>query len=180
MFVLPILTWVLSTWISGVFAENHLIESMQALLLIGAAAAHWKWACSHSAEEAVGVSYHRILGVLLLSLFAREMDIDKLGSSLWWESVELLFRLGILCLWLAIGVGLLKRARLLWEARWTIVGHSGSYWVYAGILLYASTWFLDKQLLPLSAEVSLYFEETLQLQATALFLVGAIGYPLRR
>lgn len=179
LFVLPVaavpmVIWLLWQRIPGLFEENHVVES----------AGHSSLWCGNgyraggdrTARDRVSAIYHATIAVLCLSLFARELDVDELGPQAIWPWIESIFRIAIVLLWIRIVVRV--RSAVWRSAAWRSAGwlalSRGSYFVYAGTQLYLVSWFFDKGMLPLSIEINLYFEETLQLLATLFFVLGAL------
>lgn len=158
--------------VDGVLEENHVIESTQAVLLALATALHWLR--MRAATVPAALSFHATLAILMVSLFLREVDIDDFGESLFWEWIELIARLGAGIFWIFLGVHLIRRRNVLEREPRGLAFNPCSRFVWLGIALYATSWFFDKEIYPLTLTTSMFFEETLQLNATLLFFLGAL------
>ena len=180
LLVTPMATFLLWKTVAGVFEENHIVETAQAVLLFLAVLIHVREALLQMGQPRTFVLFHSTLALLCLSLFAREFDVDAIGTQNFWALVETVFRVFIVLLWISLGSILIAGRNELWQRRFILVLGKGSRFVYAGILLYGCSWFFDKEAFALTADTALYFEETLQLVATLCFFFGALFFPLVR
>lgn len=174
--IVPPATYALWQDAPGVLAENHLIESAQAALLFFAASIH----LSRTKRPSPSISplYHQTLALFCFSLFIREVDIDRIGSHPAWFAIEIGLRVSIAVVWLYHLARLLKHRRPLTAQYPALLMHPGSLLVYGGIFFYGASWFFDKEFL-LAGDFARFVEETLQLQATLLFFLGAAMFPYR-
>jgi hypothetical protein len=81
-------------------------------------------------------------------------------------------RLSIVALWLGLGIWVLRNLRSLWRQKVAICLSTTSFLTGIGILSYGSSWFFDKSIVPVAADLSLLWEELLQLNGT-IFLFAA-------
>lgn len=176
--IVPITTYALWQNVPGLLLENHLIESAQAALLLFAASIHLFQSKRFAPGISIAFLYHQTLSIFCISLFVREVDIDRLGSHPAWSGIEMFLRASIVTLWLYHLVRLLKHLGPLLAQRHALLIRPGSLLVYGGILLYGASWFFDKEIF-LAGEPARFFEETIQLQATLLFFLGAVRFSHR-
>lgn len=177
MFTLSVAGWVAWSFIPQLAAEDHWLEWLQVVLLLSASVVHCRYGKLSSGPGLV----HAGLGILTLSFAFREMDIDKLGTAAAWAVAETVIRVANAMLLAWWGWAAWRRLPALLRA---LLGALRRPWPWLTVLagvLYASSWPLDKELLPLPADVALFLEELLELQATTVLLLAALAMqPARR
>lgn len=176
--VVPSATYPLWQGAPDVLRENHLIESAQAALLFFAASIRVFQIGRLPPCISVARLYHHTLALFCLSLFIREVDINRFGSHPAWSAIEIGVRASVAGLWLYLLIQVLKHRHPIWAQRPALLMHPGSLLVYGGILCYGASWFFDKEVL-ITGEAARFVEETLQLQATALLFLSALALPYR-
>ncbi|MEX0885792.1 MAG: hypothetical protein WD009_05055 [Phycisphaeraceae bacterium] len=160
-----------------VLEEHQLVESTQTAVLLTACAVHGVrgWRAAGSVETVARLG----LAMICLSFAVRETDIDRLSESPVWPVTELVARGIVVVIWIALGVWALRRAGEL-LAGWRTALGPAAWCAAAGGALYVASFALDKRMLPLTAETSLFVEEAVQLNACLLLLAAGTVPMLRR
>ncbi|TVQ51173.1 MAG: hypothetical protein EA377_13155 [Phycisphaerales bacterium] len=157
----------------NVALEHHEIESTQAGLLMLASMLHLYYGWSESNQSARHVRDG--LALLCLSFFMREIDIHELGDEAVIYPLEYGLRGVVVVLWIIFALRVWFGLGGLVECRWRVALSSAILFSITGCLLYAASWPFDKEVIRLDEGWSLIIEETLQLNATILFVIGAFG-----
>lgn len=153
-------------------AENALLELGQGGLLLAAALIQGLRALN-STPNSLKRDVRLGLALFAFAFFLREVDIDQLGASAYWALVEKLLRASAL---LMIGVfifHMLPRLQLMLRCLPKVMGAPTVLVSLLACVLYASGWPFDKGLTGLDSELSLWFEETLELNACLLLLCAS-------
>lgn len=155
--------------------ENALMENLQALsLALGALFSSVGLFLPNRRQPRL---FFYVLAVLLLGLFLREVDVDRLDLP------------GIL---IAVGSGtgrnlllaaaalpamvvLVRDFKTLWPAACSLLCSRECLFFYLGVGFYLAGDLFDKQLIPAQRGTSLFLEELCENAATGFFLWGTIG-----
>jgi len=158
-----------------VTAENALLELGQgAFLLFAALVQGGRAFTTHDA----GLKRDVRMGLALFAfaLFLREVDINKLGASEAWDTLEKVLRAIALLVILGFILHMSRRMRV-------VIRNTGKILLSPTVLIsmlacvfYACGWPFDKELFKIDKSLSLWFEETFELNACLLFLcAGLVG-----
>lgn len=156
--------------------ENHLLENVQVASLLLAALLHvFRVSRLPSPTGSPARMLSTLLAFLCLGCALRELDIDDLGDSRYFEPLET----GLRALALgALGFYLLRHLTRLPAVCLLIVRERGDSLVLLsllGIVFYVASWPLDKKVILIAAGVALWFEEMLELYACSLLLAAALA-----
>lgn len=154
--------------------ENRIIENTQVLFLVLATALHALQASRRPANAVDDRLCHHVLAMLCLSIMVREIDIDKLGPQAGWAIAENLIRLGGGAVWIWLLSRVYGRRQSIWHSKASVLCTPASVLTGAGVLLYMASWFFDKSVVPLPADRSQLWEETLQMSATVALFTAAL------
>lgn len=158
---------------SLVTAENSLLELGQGSLLLFAAMVQGARAFT---IHDTGLKRDIRIGLALFAsaLFLREVDINKLGASDAWDILENVLRAIVLLMILGFALHMSRRVKL-------VVRNIGKILLSPTVLisllacaLYACSWPFDKELFGIDRNLSLWFEETVELNACLLFLCAGM------
>ncbi len=159
---------------TSVTLENHLIENTQVLFLVLAVLLHTLQSIRLPATDTTDRLSHQVLAMLCLSVMVREIDIDKLGPQAGWALVETVIRLAGSAVWVWLLARLYGHRQRLWRKKAAILCTPQSILTGIGVLLYMSSWFFDKSIVPLPADRSQFWEETLQMSGTVALFTAAL------
>ena len=154
--------------------ENRLLENTQVFFLSIATVLHALQCSRQPSHARVGRLCHAVLSMLCLSIMVREIDIDKFGPQPGWALAENMIRVagGLVWVWLLVRVYSvrdrvwLRKVEVLWTPTSVLTG--------LGVMLYMSSWFFDKSVVPLPTAHSQLWEETLQLSGTVCLFTAAL------
>lgn len=156
-----------------VTAENALLELTQGCVLFLAALIQCVRA--FSAHDS-GLKRDIRLGLALFAftLFLREVDIDKLGSSAAWEVLETLLRALALLIILGFILHMSRRMKMVRRNLGKILLSPTVTVAALACAVYACGWPFDRELFNMDKSLSLWFEETFELNACLLFLCASL------
>lgn len=152
--------------------ENALLELSQGGLLLAAALIQGLRAW-HSPSNSLKRDVRLGLALFAFAFFLREVDIDQVGTGAHWALVEKLLRASAL---LMIGVfifHMVPRLQLVLRNLPKVIGAPTLLLSLLACVFYVSGWPFDKGLTGLDSELSLWFEETLELNACLLLLCAS-------
>lgn len=154
-------------------AENALLELVQGGLLLAAALVQGLRALNNSG---LGRDIRLALGLFAFALFLREVDIDKLGTSSYWAMLEKALRATALLLIAGFMFHMLPRLKLALRKLGQIITAPTLLLSLLACVFYACGWPFDKELTGLGKDLSVWCEETLELNACLLLLcAGALA-----
>lgn len=156
-------------------AENDLLEAGQAALLILACLAHG----FHYGNSGKTLDRYLHFGLTLLcfGILLREFDIDKLGSSPVWASVETVVRAVAVITFLIYLILSLKKISFFCKNIDKIYTSPMILVTFLGCSIYMTGWLFDKMIFSIAIDLSVLFEETLELSATLLLFVSSTISP---
>ncbi len=158
-----------------VTAENALLELAQGgFLLIAALLQTLRAFNTHDS----GLKRDIRLGLALFAfaLFLREVDINKLGSSDLWNALETILRALALLMILGFALHMSRRIKLVKRNIGKILLSPTVILTMLACVLYAGGWPFDRELFNIDKSLSVWFEETFELNACLLFLcAGLVG-----
>lgn len=154
--------------------ENRAIENTQVFFLMLATLLHALQTHRQPPSSKVVRVSHMVLAMLCLSIMVREIDIDRLGQHPGWAITENLIRLSGGAAWLWLLTHAYRIRLLLWQSKADILRTTASLFTGLGVLLYMSSWFFDKTVVPMSANLSQLWEETLQMSGTVFLFTAAL------
>ncbi len=163
-------------WSQGFIStsEQGLLEVGQSIFLLLACLLH----SYHSHTNKTDPLYrylHAGLGLFCLALLLREFDMDKLGNqdNHWWRYVEWLVR-GATLLGITAYAGKLLRHPNITLTRLTSLAATPAFgFTVWGACCYLCGWPFDESIFDLPPALSVWAEETLELNATILFFCAA-------
>lgn len=158
---------------SSVVQENALLELVQgAFLLLAIVIQAWHALNSHDA----GLKRDIRLGLALFTyaLFLREVDIDKLGSSELWNTLETLLRVVALLAILGFALHMSRRLKLVFHNLGKILLSPTIIMSLLACVFYAFGWPFDRELFNIDKGLSQWFEETFELNACLLFFCASL------
>jgi hypothetical protein len=161
--------WQLQPSIS---AENALLETAQGMFLLLTASLQGLRALT-SKNSGLERDIRYGLALFALLLFLREVDIDKIGISPHWALLEKTLRGVALLLTLRFTVHLFNRQKVIMANLARLVWSPTLLVSLLGCLFYASGWPFDKELFNIDKSLSLWYEETLELNACLLLLCAS-------
>lgn len=159
---------------NAVTHENRAIENTQVFFLLLATALHALQTGRQPISFNVARICHMVLGMLCLSILVREIDIDRLGPQPGWAIAENLIRLTGGAAWIWLLTHVCHYRQPLWRNRADILRTTTSLLTGIGVLLYMTSWFFDKSVVPLPANLSQLWEETLQMSGTIFLFTAAL------
>jgi hypothetical protein len=154
-----------------VINENALLELAQGAALLAAALIQSVRALS---ADNVGLKrdIHTGLALFAFALVLREVDVDKLGSSAAWSVLETLMRVLAFVLIIGFVMKMSRKMHTVTRNLRKILLSPTVTMTILGCMLYAGAWPFDKELFEINNLLSLWFEETIELNA-CLLLLGA-------
>lgn len=157
----------------SIVQENALLELAQGgFLLLAALVQGWRAFNKHDS----GLESDVRLGLALfaLALFLREVDIDKLGSSLVWDITEKVLRVIVLSVILGFTLHMLRRIKLVMRNAGKILLAPTVVFTLLACAFYACGWPFDRELFNIDRDLSQWLEETLELNACLLFFCASL------
>lgn len=157
-----------------VTAENALLELGQGAFLLLAAMVQGVRAFS---AHKSGLKRDIRLGLALftLALFLREVDVDRLGTSEAWDILEKVLRAAALLLTLGFALHMSRRIKLAVRNLGKILLAPTVLVSLLACVLYACGWPFDRELFSIDKSLSVWFEETFELDACLLFFCAALA-----
>lgn len=153
--------------------EGRLIENTKAALLGLAAFYHLLRLAQLPNRQLIDVDVRIALALLCVALMVREVDIDRIGTSLWWawaeDAIRVLVGLAVLG-WYGY---LLTKFKLLWQMKGRLIHTSVVLLSAIGCLWYIGAWPFDKMLVLDDATFSALIEIILELFATITLCLAA-------
>lgn len=153
--------------------ENALLELTQGGFLLLAAFIQ----CSRAfTTHSSGLKRDIRLGLALFafSLFLREVDIDKLGTSAVWGGLEIFLRGLTLLIIFSFVVHMSRRIKTVTRNLGKIMFSPTVMVTLLACVCYAGGWPFDRELFNIDKNLSLWFEETFELDACLLFLCASL------
>lgn len=157
----------------GITQENASLELTQGGLLLLAALIQ----CTRAFSQYDSSLQRDIcLGLALFTfmLFLREVDIDQLGMSALWSTLENTLRILALIAVLFFVTHMIRRIKIIRGSLNKIFRAPIVNITIVGCLLYACGWPFDKELLNVDKGLSLWIEETFELNACLLFFCASL------
>lgn len=154
--------------------ENNLIETSQSVFLSFSVLLHvYTYQINAQRNNTLENYLQTGLIIFCVAVLLREIDIDRWGNSGLWNQLELLLRGVTVISVLIYGYLILGKIHRLLNSWRTIIQQPMIRITMLGGIAYSAGWFFDKNIFLLSAGSSLFIEELLELNATALFVIGA-------
>ena len=160
--------WLYNTSITG---ENAGLELAQGAFLILATLVQG-WRGLTTAKPGLQRDIRVGLALFAFALFLREVDIDKLGASHFWNWLETSLRVITLIGFLGFATHLLSRTTILWRNCKRILLAPTVLISFLACGFYALGWPFDKELFNIDKGLSVWLEETLELNACLLFFLA--------
>lgn len=157
-----------------VTAENALLEMGQGAFLVLAAIIQGVRAFTVH-DSGLKRDIRIGLSLFALALFLREVDIDKLGASAAWDVLEKFLRVVTLLLFLGFVAHMSRRIKLVFNNLGKILLAPTVIITMIACVFYACGWPFDKELFNIDKSLSLWFEETFELNACLLFLCAGLA-----
>lgn len=156
-----------------VINENALLELAQGALLVAAALIQSVRALS---TDNAGLKRDIRIGLALFAfaLFLREVDVDKLGSSAVWGILETLMRVLALVMIIGFVIKMSRKIHTVTRNLGKILLSPTIIMTILGCTLYAGAWPFDKELFNIDNRLSLWTEETIELNSCLLFLGASL------
>lgn len=171
--LLPITAFTLWKFEHGVTEENHILESAQAVFLL--------FSCFIHSRNAIRARSLRVepllfigLALFTLSLVLRELDIDKIGPSSGWDTLQFVLRSIVVAFWVIFGLYLLPRLKELWRAKMRLLVMPVITLTAFGCCFYFASWFFDKEVFDLPKAPNKLIEQTLQLNACFVIFFASL------
>lgn len=175
--LLSYLALLLVLWLQNpaIVNENGMMENLQALSLAAGGLVSFVGLLLPGRHYPRIVYY--VLTILFLTLFLREVDVDRLDLpgilvTLGSGAGRNLLLAGAVLLALVLFV---KEYRTLAPIAVALLRHRHCYPFYLGVVLYLGGDVFEKHWLPLARPTNLFLEELCENAATAFFLWGVIG-----
>lgn len=115
------------------------------------------------------------LALFAFALFLREVDINKLGSSNVWDTLEIVLRAIALLTILGFALHMSRRIKLVTHNIGKILLSPTLILTMLACVLYASGLPFDRELFNIDKSLSVWFEETLELNACLLFMCAGLA-----
>lgn len=172
-------TW--GWWIDPqITEEGRLIENTKAGLLGLAAFYHVLRLAQLPERQTIDVDVRIALALLCVALMVREVDIDRIGTSLWWAQAEDLIRIVVGLAVLGWYGYLLTKFKLFWQMKGRLICTSVVLLSAIGCLWYVDARPFDKMLVIDDLLLSALIEIILELFATiTLCLAAWLSDPIR-
>lgn len=156
--------------------ENNLIETSQSVLLLFSISLHlYAYRLSAPSDNTLE-NYLRIgLIIFCVAVLLREVDIDRWGNSVVWNQMELALRGATAIGGIVYSYFILGKIRWLLKSWRIIIQQPMIRITIVGAIVYLAGWLFDKNIFALPGASSLFIEELLELNATALFVIGAVA-----
>ncbi len=165
-------SWLLWRRDVTITEENRLMENLQVLFLLLGVGFHLLRCCQ--AEALAARLGHVCLGLLCLSLAARELDLREVLVAPFWRSVEFGSRVVLGIGWVLLSLRVLLKTRQLWPQRGSMLLSTTSGLTAVAVALYLTSWFFDKQVFPINKHLSQFIEESIQLTASLYYFTAAL------
>ena len=160
--------------------EGRLIENAKAGLLGLAAFYHLLRLAQLPERRILDVDVRVALALLCVALMVREVDIDRIGTSLWWALAEDVIRVVVGLAVLGWYGYLLTKFKLFWQMKGRLICTSVVLLSAIGCVWYVDAWPFDKMLVLDDIQLSALIEITLELFATiTLCLAAWLSDPVR-
>lgn len=166
-----IMSFIIWQFDNTIAEENHLLEFTQTISLAFAAAMQLVLAHQHKTRKLL-FTVNIGLAFLFWGVCLREMDINKFGPKAIWSTIEhgIRYATGFALVFSIILVKgniipLLKNIKAWITSPVILV-------VVVGCFAYVISWPFDKELSPISKPFSALYEETLELDASLLFMLA--------
>lgn len=157
-----------------VTAENAGLELGQGAFLVLAAIIQGVRAFT-SHESGLKRDIRVGLALFAFALFLREVDIDKLGASAAWDVLEKVLRVIALVMILGFALHMSRRIKLVLRNFSKILLAPTILISILACVFYACGWPFDKELFSIDKSLSLWFEETFELNACLLFFSAGLA-----
>jgi hypothetical protein len=164
-------TYLMWTFNSAITRENAALESWQNIFLVLACLLY-----GYQYKNATdNMSKYARAGLMLFcfAILLREFDIHRIGTSSIWKTIEILLRATTLILFLAYLAAVRKKIHTAWKKAREILTSPMVVLTILGCVAYISGWYFDKMVFNIPKNVAVFIEETLELDATLLFFLGA-------
>lgn len=158
---------------ADIIKENALLELTQGgLLLLATLIQGWRAFNTHDS----GLKRDIRLGLALfaLALFLREVDIDKLGSSSGWGTLEQFLRITTVLMILGFAWHMSRRLKMIMRNLAQILISPTLILTLLACALYACGLPFDRELFNIDKGLSKWFEETLELNACLLLFCASL------
>jgi hypothetical protein len=155
----------------GITGENAGLELAQVALLVLATVLQG-WRGFITIKPGLQRDIRIGLALFAFTLFLREVDIDKLGTSHFWKWLETGLRVITLIGFFGFAVHMLRRIKIVLRCFKRIILAPTVLISLLACLFYTFGWPFDKELFNIDKGLSLWFEETLELNACLLFFVA--------
>ncbi len=156
-----------------VTAENALLELTQGGFLLLAALLQ-SLRAFHTHDSGLKRDIRLGLALFTFALFLREVDINKLGSSDLWNALETILRVIALLMILGFTLHMSRRIKLVTHNIGKILLSPTVMLTMLACVLYAGGWPFDRELFSIDKSLSLWFEETFELNACLLFFCASL------
>jgi hypothetical protein len=157
----------------AVTAENALLELAQIFCLILATLVQGVRAFG-AADTGLARSIRAGLALLTCAILLREVDMDKFGASPSWGLAENLLRAVIMLVISGFILHMLRKKDQIMRNIGKILLSPTVLISILACILYACGWPLDKELLNIDKDLSIWAEETLELNACLLFVCASL------
>ncbi len=158
---------------SAIAHENALLELAQGgFLLLAALVQGWRAFKDHD----TGLRRDIRIGLALfaLALFLREVDIDKLGSSVVWDILEKTLRVIAVLMILGFTWHMSRRIKSVVRNVGSILLSPTIMLTILGCIFYACGWPFDREFFSIDKDLSQWFEETFELNACLLIFCASL------
>lgn len=159
---------------SKVTAENALLELAQGAFLILTAVIQSLRAFNKQ-ESGLKRDIRLGLAMFAFALFLREVDIDKLGASSAWKTLETVLRALAALAVLGFALHMSRRIKLVVRNLGKILLSPTIVLSFLACVLYACGLPFDREYISIDKDLSKWFEETFELNACLLFLCAAMA-----
>ncbi|MES2823922.1 MAG: hypothetical protein V4732_09990 [Pseudomonadota bacterium] len=156
---------------SNITRENAALESWQNIFLVLACLLY-----GYQYKNATdNMTKYARCGLMLFcfAILLREFDIHRIGTSSIWKVIEILIRGTALILFFVYLAVVRKKIYTAWKNAREIVTSPMVVLTLLGCVAYISGWYFDKMIFDIPKNIAVLIEETLELNATLLFFLGA-------
>ncbi|MES2674726.1 MAG: hypothetical protein V4660_10845 [Pseudomonadota bacterium] len=156
---------------SNITQENAALESWQNIFLM-LACVLYGYKYKNSLDN---MTRYARCGLMLFcfAILLREFDIHRIGTSSIWKTIETLIRGTTLIAFVVYLAMIRKKILIAGRQAREIIALPMVALTLLGCVAYASGWYFDKMMFDIPKNVAVFVEETLELDATLLFFLGA-------
>lgn len=163
--------WLLNP---AIINENALLELAQSSFLILATLLQG-WRAFNTHDSSLKRDIHLGLALFAFALLLREIDVEYLGSGVFWNALETILRLIALLAILSFALRMSRQTKLVMDNLGHILLSPTILLSVVACVFYACSLPFDRELFEMDTHLSKWFEETFELNACLLFFCASMA-----